>query len=470
MNSRPDTTSQTGGGFEDQPFADQPNGFGISADIVRAVAEAIEEGRFEEARNFVLPLHYSDAADLLQKLEEEPRRNLVDLLRPEFEAEILVELDETVRDQVIAQLGFADLATAVGELDSDDAVWLVDQLEEGEQQRVLAALPEDRRTLILQGLSYTDHSAGRLMQRELVAAPDYWNVGEAIEFLRGHSRLPQEFYDLFIVDPRHRPVGSVGLSSLIRAQPSTRLRDLVKADSPHVGVDTPQEEVAFLFRRHALVSAPVVDAVGRLVGVITVDDVVDVIDEEAADTMLHLAGVQDTDLTRDVIATTRSRATWLLVNLATAILASAVIGLFQATIQRVVALAILFPIVNSMGGNAGTQTVAVAVRALATKELNWNNALRVVGKEVLVGLVNGLLFALLVGTIAFMWFGDPVLGLVIAAAMVINLTVAGLAGSLIPLALERIRVDPAVASSVFLTTFTDVAGFLAFLALAAAFL
>ena len=443
--------------------------YGLSPEVVRSVAEALDEGRVEDVRAIVLPMHYSDAADLIERLDEGQRHLLIDALRPDFEAEILVELEEGVRDRVIEQLGFADLAAAVAELDSDDAVWLVDQLEGEEQRRILDALPVERRTIIEQGLAYPEYSAGRLMQREVVAVPSYWTVGEAIDYLRSAVRLPEEFYDVFVVDPRHRPLSRVGLSRLVRSRRSTRLADIVEGDLQPVSVNADQEEVAFLFRQHDLVSAPVVDGAGRLLGVITIDDVVDVIDEEAADDMLRLAGVAETDLYRAVLDTVRARATWLLVNLGTAFMAAAVIGLFEDTIRRVVALAVLMPIVASMGGNAGTQTLTVAVRGLATKELSADNALRIIGKEVLVGLLNGIVFAVLVGGVAWAWFHDPTIGVVIGLAMMINLIVAGLAGSLIPLTLERFGVDPAVSSSVFLTTCTDVIGFLAFLGLASIF-
>ncbi len=448
----------------------QATEYGLKPELVRTIREAFAEGRLDDVRALAAPMHYADAADLLEQLDEEERRQLVDLLRADFEAEILTELDETIRDEVIEQLGFADLATAVQELDSDDAVWLLDQLEDEEQQRILAALPPETRAILAQGLSYKEYTAGRLMARELVAVPAYWTVGEVIDHLRESRSVPEEFYDIFVVDPRHRPVGKVRLARLLRAKRPVRLKDIIESDVLPVPTGMDQEEVAFLFRQHDIVSAPVVDNVGRLVGVITIDDIVDVIDEEAADDMLRLAGVADTDLYRAVKDTARSRATWLLVNLGTAFLAASVIGLFSETIETVVALAVLMPIVASMGGNAGTQTLAVAVRALATKELTPANALRVVGKEVLVGLVNGLGFSVLVGLVAYLWFGNPVIAGVIGAALIINLLVAGLAGALIPLTLDRLGVDPAVASSVFLTTLTDVIGFLAFLGLATLFL
>ncbi|MGE5548356.1 MAG: magnesium transporter [Solirubrobacterales bacterium] len=444
--------------------------YGLDPDFVRVVEEALEQGRGDDARALAEPLHYSDAADLIERLEPENRVRLVEVLRQDFDPEILTELDEAVRDEVIAALGFADLATAIRALESDDAVWLVSQMDEAERARVLDALPADTRAIVLQGLSYPEYSAGRMMQRELVAVPAYWTVGEAVDYLRASTTVPEEFYDLYVVDPRHRPIGKIALAKLVRAKRPVRLRELMNDESMTVPVSADREEVAFLFRQHDLISAPVVDGAGRLVGVITIDDVVDVIDEEAADDMLRLAGVSDTDLYRAVKDTVRSRIPWLLVNTCTALVASSVIGLFEGTLEKIVALAVLMPIVAGLGGNAGTQTLAVAVRGLATKELDFTNAFRVIGKEVLVGVINGAAIACIMGPIAWIWFGMPTIGLVIGLALVFNLFVAGLMGSVIPLTLERLGVDPAVASSIFLTMCTDSLGFFAFLGLATLFL
>jgi magnesium transporter len=444
--------------------------YGLDPDFVRAVEEALEQGRADDARALAEPLHYSDAADLLERLDPAHRIALVDALRVDFEPEILTELDEAVRDEVIAALGFADFATAIAELDSDDAVWLMSQLGEDERARVLETLPADSRAIVAQGLSYPEFSAGRMMQRELVAVPAYWTVGETIDYLRASTTIPEEFYDLYVVDPRHRPIGKIGLARLVRGKRPQRLREIMDAESMTVPVAADREEVAFLFRQHDLVSAPVVDGPGRLVGVITIDDVVDVIDEEAAEDMLRLAGVPDTDLYRAVKDTVRARIPWLLVNMGTAIIASSVIGLFEATLEKIVALAVLMPIVAGLGGNAGTQTLAVAIRGLATKELDFDNAFRVIGKEVLVGIINGSVIGCLIGPIAWFWFGMPMIGAVIGAAVVFNLFLAGLAGSVVPLTLEKAGVDPAVASSIFVTMLTDSLGFFAFLGLATLFL
>ncbi len=450
------------------PHVEQP--VGLAPGLVDSVVAAIAEGHLARVRDLVLPLHAADVADLLQRLNAEERHGLVEALRPRIDPEVLSELDETVRDAIVEQLGAAEVAAAVAELDTDDAVDLIEDLDAEVQREILQAVPAAERVMLETGLAYREYSAGRLMQRELVAVPAYWTVGEVIDFLRTAEGLPEDFYDLFIVDPRHRPVGKLPLSRVLRAKRPVAVGDIMLPDFVTVPVDMDQEEVAFLFRQHDLVSAPVVEREGRLVGAITIDDVVDVIDEEAEEDIMHLGGVSGDDLYRATLATTRSRFTWLMVNLFTAVLASFVIFQFEDTIEKIVALAVLMPIVASMGGNAGTQTLTVSVRALATKELTPTNALRIVGKELLVGSFNGILFAILAGVIAWLWFDDAAIGLVLAAAMLINLVVAGFAGTVIPLALDRTGVDPAVASTVFLTTVTDVIGFFAFLGLAAWFL
>ncbi|MFQ5618813.1 MAG: magnesium transporter [Rhodospirillales bacterium] len=436
------------------------------------LVEALAAGDGARVKDLIAPLHYADVADLLEHLSAEERHALIDVIRDDFDAEILSELDETVRDEIIEQLGIADVAAAVAELESDDAVQIIEELDEAEQQKVLEAIPAGERTLIEEGLAYPEDSAGRLMQRELVTVPTFWNVGQTIDFMRQSAdleedALPSVFYDIFVVDPAHKPVGAVPLSRLLRTRRPVPVSEIMDAEMKLIPVDTDQEDVAFLFRQRDLVSAPVVDDGGRLVGAITIDDVVDVIHEELEEDIMRMGGVREDDLYSAAVDTTRSRFSWLVVNLATAVLASLVIGLFEATIEQIVALAVLMPIVASMGGNAGTQTMTVAVRALAMKELNPTNAFRVIGKELLVGGFNGILFAALTGGVAWFWFESPALGVVIALAMIINMVVAGLAGTTIPLVLERAGVDPAVASGVVLTTITDVVGFFGFLGLAA---
>lgn len=452
----------------DQVQADEE--YGLRPELVRAVIEALEDGRIEDVRTIAVPLHYSDAADLLERIDPARRAALVEILRPDFNPDILIELDESVRDEVIAQLGFHSLPQMIAELDSDDAVYLVDQLEPQEQARILEALPPATRTLVEQGLAFPEYSAGRLMQRESVPVPSYWTVGETIDHLREARNLPEQFYDVYVVDPRHRPVGRLSLARLLRSKRPMRLRDIVEGEVHPVTVTMDQEEVAFLFRQHNLVSTPVVDPAGRLVGTITVDDVVDVIDEEAADDLMLMARVGDSDLHVPALETAWRRIRWLVITLGNTLLASFVISRFEATLDQIVALAILMPIVAAMGGNAGMQVVTVTVRALATKDIGPGNMWRVVAKELLVGALNGVVFASVMGTIATLWFGDVHLGAVLAAAMVFNMLWAGMAGTVIPLTLERFDIDPALAAGPFLTTTTDVLGFFAFLGLATAFL
>jgi magnesium transporter len=438
--------------------------------LIQAVAAALAAADGERVQALTAALHAADLADLLQSLEEDQRLALVRVIAKDFLPDVLAELDETVRDQVIAELGPAETAAAVADMDTDDALNVIAELDEDEQKLVLEAIPVPDRVLIEQALTYPEYSAGRLMQRELVAVPEFWSVGETIDHLRRTAeedadRLPTDFYDIFVVDPAHRPVGAVPLSRLLRARRSVAVSDLKRQDLKVIRTDADQEDVAFLFRQRDLTSAPVVDDGGRLVGVITIDDVVDVIDEEHEDDIMHLGGVSEDDFYRAAVGTVHSRFAWLTVNLITAILASLVIGLFDATIEQMVALAVLMPIVASMGGNAGTQTLTVAVRAIATKQLTALNALRTIGKEVLVGAINGVLFAVISGIVTWVWFGDLGLAAVIALAMIANLIVAGLGGAVVPLILDRLRIDPAVASGVFVTTLTDVVGFFVFLGL-----
>ncbi|MEX0921781.1 MAG: magnesium transporter [Rhodovibrionaceae bacterium] len=441
---------------------------GLSNDVVEAVREALGTADLVKVEELVQPLHPADMADLLESLTPEERELLLKVHRAQLEAEVVSYLDVGLRAEVCRTLGAKKVAAILNQLDSDDALEIFEDLPEDLEQKILSRVPATIRRLLQEGLTYPEDSAGRLMQREIVVVPQIWSVGETIDYMRSQKRkLPHDFYDLYVVDPRYKPVGKVPLSRVLRNKRPVKITDVMDVDFYPVPVAMDQEEVAYIFRQYGVVSTPVVDDAGRLVGVVTVDDVVHVIDEEAEEDILKLAGVTDTSIYADVLETARARFIWLLVNLGTAVLASLVIGLFGATIEQQVALAILMPIVASMGGNAGTQTLTVAVRAIAMKDLTGAAASRFVWKELLVGLANGLLFAVIAGGVAVLWFGDPLLGVVIGAAMVINLLIAGLAGTLIPLGLVRVGVDPAIASSVFLTTVTDVIGFFAFLGLAA---
>ncbi len=445
--------------------------YALPPERVYAVREAIEQEDAAGIIALVDELHPSDQADLLEALDHEDRATVVAALAGAFDPEVLTHLDATVREEVIELIGPDRLAKMLSDLDSDDAVYLFADLDEEAQSRILAKLPQAYRRLLVEGAEFEEGTAGRLMQREVVAIPSAWSVGETIDFLRSAADLPDDFYDLYVVNPKHKPIGVIPTSRALRAKRPAKVTEVMDIERMKpVPLAMDQSEVADLFRRYGLISAPVVDAAGRLVGTITVDDVVDVIDEEAEDDLLRLGGVSEGDLYRDVLDTTKTRLPWLAVNLFTAVVASIVIGFFEDALTQIVALAVLMPIVASMGGNAGTQTLTVAVRALAMKDLTAANARRIVGKELIVGAINGVAFALVMGAVAWAWFDQPKIGLVIGAAMLINLVAAGLSGIIIPLTLERLKVDPAIASTVFLTTVTDVVGFCAFLGLATLFL
>ena len=425
------------------------NLLGLNPDVIRDAIIALDTDDGATILEIVEPLHPAEIADLIEMLRGPMRIQLVELLRPKFEPEILSELNETVRDEVAEQLGTETIAKAIAALDSDDALNLISTLEETKQRRVLHEISFALRSMLEEGLAFPKESAGRLMQREFVAVPAFWTVGEVIDFLRESDDLPDDFYDVFVVDPRHRLIGYVALNRILRAKRPVKIRDIMIDEFVSVPVQMDQEEVAYVFAQQDLVSAPVVDQSERLIGVITIDDIVDVIHQEAEEDLMRLGGVQEDDLYAAVLDTGKARFMWLFVNLITAVLASVVIGLFQGTIEQVVMLAVLMPIAASMGGNAGTQTLTVAVRALAMKELTTTNAFRVLSKEVLVGTFNGLLFAVIIGVIASIWSGSIAIGAIMAAAMVITMIIAGLAGAAIPLGLSRTRFDPAIASGVF---------------------
>ena len=440
----------------------------LHAILVSEVIDALRADHPDTARQLVQSLHSADIADLLEHVSYEERERLVEVLREGFDPKILAELDDAVAEQVIDQLGLVHVAEVVASMETDDAVDVVEALDAEVQQAVLEPLSRVHRTLIEEGLSYPEDSAGRLMHRQVVAVPEDWSVGKTIDYLRDADDLPADFFDLFLIDPAHRPIGTIPLSRVLRTPRGAALIEIMRPDVRIIPADMDQEEVAFLFRQRDLISAPVVDADGQLLGVITVDDIVDVIHEEHEEDIMGLAGVgTEDDLFHAIGDTTRSRFLWLMIHLVAAIAASAVISHFSGTIEELVALAILMPIVATMGGTAGIQTLTVAVRAIAMKELTATNAFRAIRKEILVSSLNGLLFGVLIGGVAWAWFGSPALGGVIALATVINLLTAGLTGSMLPVILQRAGFDPAVASSALLTSVTDVVGFYVFLALAA---
>ena len=442
----------------------------VTPDLVQRIEDALAEDRKDEVRALLADMSAAGQADVLEQVSEPQRDALIDILKGDLDPEALTELDEEVLEDVLDQLDSKQIAAVARELETDDAAFILEELPEDERREVLAEIPADERADIERALSYPEDSAGRLMQRSLVKVPQSWSVGQVIDYCREAGDLPDDVYDLFVIDRSGRLRGSVPLGRMLRSKRPVPIRDIVDPDIPSVPVTADQAEVAHLFRDQNLVSCPVVDGKGRLLGVIMVDDVVDVIDEEAEEDLLKMGGVGHDDMHANTVRTVRLRGVWLAVNLFTAVIASLVIGQFEGAIEKIVALAVLMPIVASMGGNAGTQTVTVAVRALAMGELTPANALRFIGKEFAVGGLNGLIFAFLMGGAVVLWYHDWRLGAVIGAAMICNLVAASLAGTLIPIGLQKFGVDPAVSSTVFLTTVTDVIGFLAFLGLATIFL
>lgn len=442
----------------------------LGEEIREAVLDAVARNQAGELLDLLDPLHPADIADFLEQIGSEERMALLDLWGQEIDAEVISELDENLRADVIGELPDAVIADAVRELESDDVVDLIEDLGVAQAGRVLEALEDADRVAVERSLQYPEETAGRLMQRTLVMAPDHWNVGEVIDHLRASGDLPDRFYHVFVVDPSLRPIGKIRLSRLLTSTRGERLAGLMDENFRAIPVLQAQEDVAYAFNQYNMVSAPVVDEDGRLVGVINMDDAMEVLEEEAEEDIKRLAGVGDESLTDSILDITRRRFPWLAVNLLTSVLASMVIAQFSGTIEAIVALAVLMPIVASMGGNAGTQTLTVAVRAMATKDLTSANSWRVVWREVAVGLVNGLVFALIIGVVGYVWFSSVLLGVVLGLAMIGNLLVAGMAGILIPMALDKLRIDPALASGAFVTTVTDIVGFFAFLGLAAAIL
>ncbi|MDO5620400.1 MAG: magnesium transporter [Paracoccus sp. (in: a-proteobacteria)] len=447
--------------------ADDDDEYSPSAEVIEQIVEAIEQENQPALDEILEPMHAADIADVIEQLSAGDRREFLNLYSDEIDGEILSEIDESIRDEVLEQLPPEVVAEAVREMDTDDVVDLIEDMDEGERQEILAALDESDRVAVQQSLTYPEYSAGRLMQSEVVTAPEHWNVGETIDFLRSEDWLPEQFYHVILVDPRRRPVGYVTLGKVLSSGRYTKLRDITEDSFRTIHVEQDEGDVAFAFNKYHLISAPVVDDADRLVGVITIDDAMSVLDEEHEEDILRLAGVGDDSSISDTVAeTVRQRIPWLGVNILTALLAATVISVFEDSIARLVALAVLMPIVASMGGNAGTQTLTVVVRGLATKTLTESNMWRIIRREAAVGLTNGATFAVVMAAVAFIWFRDPALSMVIAVAMIINLTVAALGGILVPLALDRAGADPALASPTFVTTLTDVIGFFAFLGLA----
>jgi len=439
--------------------------YALNPTFVSSVVDALAVADGELVTRLVKPLHAADLADLIGLIAPRDRTALLQTLGSELDPDVLTELDEDVRDAVLNDLEPKDIARIVEEIDSDDAVQLIEDLPPDERASVLEHVSDDDRTAVEHGLTHVEDSAGRLMQQEIVTVPPFWNVGQVIDHMRGTEGLPDQFFEIYVVDESFHPAGCVPISRLMQARREKPIRELMDTDQHIIPTTMDQGEVAYLFNQYHLLSSAVVNADGRLVGMITIDDIVDVIKEEDTEDIYALGGVKDEGLSDGVFKTSQRRFSWLLVNLASAILASIVIYFFEDLIQEFVALAILMPIVASMGGNAGTQTLTVAVRAIATRDLTPSNAFRIIMREVMVGGVNGFLFAILMGVIGGFWFQSLELGLVLAVAMIVTLISAGAAGILVPLGLQRSGADPAIASTVFVTTVTDLIGFFVFLGL-----
>lgn len=453
---------------DDYEEAAQDDSSSLDETLIPPLLEALRDDQGDVAKDIVADLKPADQADIIGIISEEDRQQFLDICIDAIDPEAFTSLDDDFRKTILETLDPMAIANIISDLESDDAVDLIYNLEPTLQKAVIRKLSAKNRAAIEEGLNFPEDSAGRLMQREFVAIPQFWTVGKTIDYMRAaEEELPEDFYTIIVIDPMYHVVGEIELSRIMRSKRSVKIEDLANEDVTKIQAEMDQEDVARIFRREHLISAPVIDTDNRVIGIITVDDIVDVIEEEAQEDILRLGGVEGSDIYRAVLSTTKSRFSWLFINLLTAIAASIVIGLFDATIEQVVALAVLMPIVASMGGNAGTQTLTVAVRALATKQISSTNMWRMVSKETVVGLLNGIAFAIISGLLAWGWFKDPLLGGVIATAMVINMVVAGLSGILIPITLDRLKIDPALASSVFLTTITDVIGFFAFLGLAA---
>ena len=438
----------------------------VRAPFLAQIGAAIADRDTITLKREVDDLHQSELGDVLEALHPEQRRALVELLGSDFDFSALTEVDEAIRLDIVDNLPNEQIAQAVQELDSDDAVYILEDLEKEDQDEILSQLPFTERIRLRRALDYPEETAGRRMQTEFVAVPPFWTIGQTIDYMREDKNLPDRFSQIFVIDPSFKLLGAIDLDQILRTKRAVKVEEVMHETLHAIPATMDQEEAAREFEQYNLLSAAVVDENGRLVGVLTIDDVVDVIQEEAEEDLLRMGGVGDEELSDTVLATSRSRVPWLLVNLVTAFLAASVIGLFDHTIEHIVALAVLMPIVAGMGGNAGSQTMTVTVRALATKDLDIYNAARIIRRELGVGFINGMVFAVLIGMVAGFWFHDPNLGGIIAAVMIINMFAAALAGILIPLVLDRFKIDPAVASAVFVTTVTDCVGFFAFLGMA----
>ena len=448
---------------------DKTVNFEFNKEYIKVIAEKISINDADFISKSFDEMHPSDAADIIEHLNPNDRENLLKLNNFKIAPEVFVELNESIQGEIINHLSTESIVYILKNLESDDAIKVIENLDEKNKNDILSSLPPKDRFALLESLSFPEDSAARIMQRQFTAIPSNWSVGQTIDYLRENKDLPEEFLEIFIVDNEFKPIGSVPSSKVLRTPRDTKMQMIMNESQLSVPVDMDREEVANLFENYNLNSACVIDKNNKLVGMITSDDVLTVLKEEAEEDTLRLAGVGDEEITDGVIKKTKRRFNWLLLNLLTAILASVVIGFFQEDIEKVVALAVLMPIVASMGGNAGMQTLAVTIRTIATNQLTKNNFTQNVIKEFTIGILNGVIFAIISAIVVQLWFKDITLSLIISISMVLNMIVAGLSGILVPITLKKFKIDPAIASSVFVTTITDVIGFLSFLGIGAFF-
>ena len=441
----------------------------FNKEFIKIIEEKIKLSDSQFIDNSLKELHPSDSADIIENLSIENRSKLIELEGFNIEPEIFVELNESIQSEILLLLSINSIANLLNKLESDDAITILENIDQSKKDSVLNLLPPQDRFLLEEGLGYPEDSAARIMQREFTAIPSNWSVGQTIDYLRESKNLPDEFLEIFIVDTDFKPIGTVPSSKVLRAPRDNKMNSIMREMQVLIPVNMDQEEVGHTFENYNLTSAGVVDKNNKLVGMITSDDILTIVKEEAEEDVLRLAGVGDEEITDGIFKKTKRRFNWLLLNLFTAFLATWVISIFGATIEQMVALAFLMPIVASMGGNAGMQTLAVTIRAIATQKLSTTNISKTVSKEFAIGVLNGIIFAIISSVIVFLWFKDLNLSIIIAVSMILNMIVAGLFGILVPVTLKKFKVDPAISSSVFVTTITDVIGFLSFLGVGAYF-
>lgn len=444
-----------------------PTNIIVDDTLIDAVREAARSEDAAKLRELTIDIHHADFAALLGLLSPNVRAQVILALTPDFSPEVLTYLDDEIISEIMDLLGKEHVAQALDELETDDAVSVIEDLDEAEQQELLEAVDEDTRADLEEGLAYPEESAGRLMQKRFASVPEFWDVGQTIDYLRETKDLPEDFYEIIIVDPRFRPVGTVMISRIMQNSRDIAIKELMETDIHPITTDTDQEDVAEIFRRYGFAESPVTNNIGRCVGVITIDDIVTVIKEEEEEDFMRAGGIMEQDIHSNLMQTAKQRLPWLIINLVTASAAAWVISHFETTIEKMVTLAVLMPIIASLSGNAGTQSLTVAIRGIATRELQRHNAISVIRKEMLTNLINGIMLSLVAGAVIFVIYKDIELVAIFAAATIATLTVSGFAGALIPLLLERTRFDPAIASGVFLTTLTDIISFFSFLGLAA---